>query len=93
MVDLARGVDGIPLDHEELDRDGWLLGVKNGVVDLRSGELRDADPADLMTMQCPVSWDEKAFPARFEQAMVEWFPDSEVRSYVQRVAGSALEGC
>ena len=92
MVDLARGIDGIPLDHEHLDRDGWLLGVKNGVVDLRSGELRDADPDDLMTMRCPVPWDHDATADRWEQAMVEWFPDPEVRTYVQRVAGSALVG-
>ena len=92
MVDLARGVEGTPLDHEHLDRDGWLLGVKNGVVDLRSGELRDADPADLMTMQCPVSWDPVTRRDRWERAMVEWFPDPEVRTYVQRVAGSALVG-
>ena len=92
MVDLARGVEGIPLDHEQLDRDGWILGVKNGVVDLRSGELRPADPDDLMTMQCPVPWAPSASRDRWEQALVEWFPDPEVRSYVQRVAGSALVG-
>ena len=92
MVNLARGVEGIPLDHEQLDSDGWMLGVENGVVDLKTGELRPADPADLMTMQCPVVFDPKAKCSRFEQAMEEWFPDEEVRGYVQRVAGSALVG-
>ena len=92
MVNLARGIEGIPLDHEALDRDGWLLGVANGVIDLHSGTLRPADPADLMTMRCPVVWDEDAGAPRWEQAMEEWFPDSEVRAYVQRVAGSALVG-
>jgi putative DNA primase/helicase len=92
MVDLARGVEGIPLDHEDLDSDGSTLGVENGVVDLKTGKLRGADPADLMTKQCPVRFDEDAHCPRFEQAMEEWFPDEEVRRYVQRVAGSALVG-
>jgi putative DNA primase/helicase len=92
MVTLARGIEGIPLDHEQLDSDEWMLGVKNGVVDLKTGKLRPADPADLMTMQCPVEFDPDAECPRFEQAMSEWFPDEEVRGYVRRVAGSSLVG-
>ena len=92
MVDLARGIEGIPLDHEDLDADGWLLGVENGVVELRTGVLRDADPSDLMTKQCPVPYEPDAEAPRWEQALAEWFPDAEVRSYVQRIAGAALVG-
>ncbi len=92
MVDLARGVEGIPLDHEAMDADGWLLGVANGVMDMREGRLRAADPRDLITLQCPVAWNEDAVAPRWEQAMREWFPDPEVRAYVQRVAGAALVG-
>jgi len=92
LVDLARGIKGIPLDHELLDSDGWLLGVTNGVVELKTGRFREADPGDLMTLQCPVVWDEDAHSPRWERAMGEWFPDPDVRAYVQRVAGSALVG-
>jgi putative DNA primase/helicase len=92
MVKLARGVEGVPLDHELLDSDPWKLGVKNGVVDLRSGELRPAVPDDLMTMQCAVAFDPKAKCRRWNEAMQQWFPDPEVLKYVQRLAGSALVG-
>ena len=92
MVDLARGIEGIPLDHEKLDKDGWLLGVENGVVDLRTGEIRPADPSDLMTMRCPVPYDTEARATRFSSALEEWFPDEEVRAYVHRVTGSVLVG-
>lgn len=92
MVNLARGVDGIPLDHQDLDADPWLLGVENGVVDLESGRLRPADPDDLLTRRCPVSFDPDAEAPRWERAMREWFPDEEVRDYVKRAAGSALVG-
>ena len=92
MVNLARGIDGVPLDHERLDADGWLMGVENGVIDLRTGRLRDADPADLITLQCPVKWVEGSTAPRWQQALEEWFPDPEVRSYVQRLAGAGLVG-
>ncbi len=45
-----------------------------------------------MMMQAPIRWEEDAKAPRWERAMEEWFPDSQVRSYVQRVAGSALVG-
>ncbi len=92
MVELARGIEGVVLDHEELDTDGWLLGVRNGVIDLETGEIRDSDPADLMTLQAPVEYDPAAEAPRWRQAMGEWFPDPDVRAYVQRLSGAACVG-
>jgi putative DNA primase/helicase len=92
MVDLARGVEGIQIEHEALDRDGWTLGVQNGVVELRTGTLRPANPADLMMMQAPVACDAHAQAPRWRRALTEWFPDEAVRAFVQRVAGAALVG-
>lgn len=92
MVNLARGIEGIPLDYRQLDADGWLLGVENGVVDLETGELREADPDDLITRRCRTVYDPDAEAPRWERAMEEWFPDEELRNYVKRVAGAALVG-
>ena len=92
MVSLARGMEGVLVDHEDLDRDGWLLNVRNGVIDLRTGALRPAEPEDLMTMQAPVLWAPDATAPRWEEVLKEWFPDDDKRAYVQRLAGSALLG-
>ncbi len=92
MIDLARGIGDIPVDHEALDVDPWLLGVRNGVVDLRTGKFRQADPADLMTMQAPIEWDGSATAPRWEKALAEWFPNPETRAYVQRLVGQAMVG-
>ena len=43
-------------------------------------------------MQCAVALDENTKCPRWDLAMKQWFPDPAVRSYVQRVAGSALVG-
>ncbi|MGI8517257.1 MAG: DNA primase family protein [Acidimicrobiia bacterium] len=89
---MARGIRGIPLDHELLDTNAWLLGVLNGVVDLRTGQFRAPDPADLMTVQCPVAWDDNAECPRWMAALKEWFPNDETRAYVHRLVGQALVG-
>ena len=41
----------------DFDRDGWLLNCLNGTLDLRSGELRPHDPADLISKLAPVAYD------------------------------------
>jgi len=92
LVSLTRGMLGIPLDHESLDANPWLLGVDNGTLELETGTLRPSRPEDLITRIAPVTWDAGATAPRWEQAMGEWFPDPERRAYVQRLAGSALVG-
>ena len=54
MVRLARGIDGVIVDHNDLDVDPFLLNVINGTVDLRTGKLLDHDPEHLITLQAPV---------------------------------------
>jgi putative DNA primase/helicase len=91
-LELARGIDGIPIGHEELDSDPWLLGVRNGVVELKTGSHRAARPTDMMMMQAPVDFDPNATAPRWTRALEEWFPDAQVRDYVQRLVGAALVG-
>jgi len=93
MVDLARGLARVLTHYEDLDHDPYLLGVKNGVVDLRSGELRTGDPKDLITKQCNTSYqpDSSVCPT-WTQCLEEWLPDEEVRDYFQKLCGHALIG-
>ncbi len=56
VVRLARGVDGVIADASAFDRHPDLLTVGNGVVDLRTGELRPFDPALLMTKATTVNY-------------------------------------
>lgn len=92
MIRLARGVDGVLVDHRELDADPWLLNVANGTVDLRTGGLRPHDPDDLQTMQAPVTYDPDADAPLFRACLERWQPDPEVRDYLQRAVGSGLTG-
>ena len=39
----------VAISPDELDADPFLLNCPNGTLDLRTGELRGHDPADLLT--------------------------------------------
>jgi putative DNA primase/helicase len=92
MVKLARGIAGVIVRHEDLDADAEILNVKNGTVDLRTGELRPHDPPDLCTKQCPVVYDPDATAPLWEQCLERWQPDAEVREYLQREIGAGACG-
>ena len=57
---LARSVPPIADAGEHWDEDPFLLGVQNGVVDLRTGRWRKATPADRVTMRARVAHDPDA---------------------------------
>lgn len=92
MIKLARGVPGVIVDHRELDRHPWLLNVQNGTLDLRTGELGDHDPDHLITRQAPVTYNPTATAPRWEACLATWQPDPNVRTYLQRLVGSAATG-
>ena len=92
MVEISRAAPGVMIEHEDLDADPELLNVGNCTVDLRTGLGRPHDPADLLTMQTPVLYDQKATAPLWEQCLETWQPDPEVRRYLQIRAGACATG-
>ncbi len=81
----------------EYDTDPWLLGVPNGVVDLRTGELRGGRPEDGITMQAAFPYNPKAEAPLWEQTVAQVFalngaPRAEFVAYVQRALGYSCTG-
>ena len=76
------------------DADPFLLGVQNGVVDLRTGEMRPGRPEDYMRRACPVEWKGLDCPAPvWERSLAEIIGASEgVVPYLQKVLGYAITG-
>lgn len=87
-----RGWDGILTMSDEWDRDPWLLNVQNGTLDLRTGELRPHDPADLITKLAPVDYDPTARGPHWEGHIGRFQPNPNVRRQIQRDLGRALPG-
>jgi putative DNA primase/helicase len=77
----------------EWDKDPMLLGVQNGVVDLRTGEFRPGCHEDRITMQAAVRYNPEATCPLWEKTLSEIFAnDAEVISYVQRALGYSITG-
>jgi len=89
MVDLAR--PDLAVGVEELDADPFAFNVLNGVVDLRTGELRPHQPDDFMTKVAPVQFDPAATCPMFD-AFLDRIMAGNVSliAYLQRLAGMCL---
>lgn len=86
--------DPLLVKMEEFDADPYLLGVANGVVDLRSGEFRPARPGDRVKRTCRVEWQGFEAPTPLWPAFVQEIvgDDPEVAAFLQRVFGYAITG-
>lgn len=95
VLSLARtGRNGLGLTGEEWDQDPMLLGVANGVVDLRTGDHRPGQPGDYIKTFAPTAWLGLEEPASaWVKALSEIFSgDEEMTAYIQRLLGYALTG-
>lgn len=93
MVALARAELPISDRSGGWDETPWLLGVANGVVDLRSGTHRRGEPADRVTLSTGIGFDPAARCPRWLHFVEEVFEDDqELIGYVQRLVGYALTG-
>jgi putative DNA primase/helicase len=60
LLAVAESEPGIATSPDQLDSDPWFLNVKNGVVDLRTGQLRSHRRSDLITKLAPVVYNPNA---------------------------------
>lgn len=93
MLALAKHVKPISDAGADWDADPWLLGVRNGVVDLRTGELRDGRPADRITMSTNASYHAEAECKEWEQTISNVFcGDAEMINWAQCALGYSITG-
>lgn len=93
MIELAKSETGIPISASKLDADPYLLGVKNGILDLRTMAFRKALRDDYMTMHCNVYYDQKAKCPNWLK-FLNRITDNNVSviGYKQRCSGYYLTG-
>jgi len=83
----------IRVDVSEWDSDLHLLGVMNGVVDLRTGELLQNRPDLYITKRAPVAYTPGLRNVRWEQFLgFATGGDKEYQDWLQRAAGYSLTG-
>jgi len=92
MVASAESEPGIAARFADFDAAPWLLNVRNGTLDLRTGQLRAHRREDLLTKLAPVAYDPDATCPRWDAFLARVQPDPEVRAFLDRLAGYALTG-
>jgi putative DNA primase/helicase len=89
---LASTDEGIAVSPDDLDADPHLLTVTNGTVDLRTGELCPHRPGDLITRLAPAAYRPDCDSALWHKFLERVQPDEQVRGYLARLMGHALQG-
>lgn len=82
-----------PASITQFDADPWLLNVENGTLDLRTGELRAHQHADLITKLAPVEYDREADCPTWRATLERIFAsDGDIIEYLRRLVGYGLTG-
>lgn len=78
---------------DDFDAARHMLTFQNGTVDLRSGELKPHDPADMQTLSARVDYVPDAECPRWLQFVAEVFPgDVDLQRYYQTWLGLCVSG-
>jgi len=92
MTILAKSESGMCVSLSDFNADPWVLGVLNGVLDLRKTALLQITPRTLVSKRVNVERDPKAVCPQFDRFLVTVQPDSDVSRLLQQLAGVWLCG-
>lgn len=86
-------VPNVSIGATDFDDQPDLLNFRNGTVDLRTGQLRPHDQADLLTYGLDIDYDPDARCPRWESFLSEIFPGMpDMPAYIQRLIGYGITG-
>jgi putative DNA primase/helicase len=99
VLSLVQAITPISDAGDEWDTNPWLLGTRNGVVDLRTGEFRKGRPDDRVTMRVNVAFDPTADCPLWRHTLADIFtvagdPAETERlvEFMQRALGYSITG-
>jgi len=89
----AMGVNSLGYIGEGWDSNPYLLGCRNGVIDLKTGTRRDGRPEDYIKTISPIAWEDGSTCPVWEKFLLEIFEeDQEMVDFLQRLLGYAISG-
>jgi putative DNA primase/helicase len=93
FVEAATWVKALNVKSVDLDPDPWLLNVKNGTVNVLTGEFREHRQEDMITKIADVEYDPNAGCPMWKQFVREIMDyKTDIINFVQAAAGWALSG-
>lgn len=93
MVEACASEPGISKKPADFDGDPWLLNCENGILDLKTGELRPHDPQAMLTKIAGTYYDPEADCPRWMSFLDRIFDGNpELIDFLQRAVGYSLTG-
>ena len=93
MIKETQHLEGIAITPDMLDRDPLLINCLNGTYNLKTGKLQRHDPADMITKQASVIFNESADCPLWRQSLETIFGgDQELINFFQAAAGYSMTG-
>ena len=93
MIESLKSEPHIAIMLSKLDTNHWLLNVNNGTIDLKTGELKPHDKANLITELLPIDYDSAANSAEWNAFIDRIFNgNSELVGYIQKAMGYSITG-
>lgn len=93
LLDLAKSKAPVSITSGVLDQRPMLLAVRNGVIDLATGRLRDPLPSDLLTKRAGTVYNPQARCPEWLMFLARIMGnDNDILSFLQRAVGYSLTG-
>ena len=93
VIKELKALPGVACSINEFDRHKDLLAARNGVIDLRTGELLPHDAGLLLSRRVEFDYDPDAKAPRWEQFLAEVFDtEPELPAFMQRLIGYGITG-
>lgn len=92
MISMAQSEPKMTVRLSEFDADPNLLGVENGILDLRTGQLLEVSPTHLVSMRARVAFDPRARCPLWLSSLGTVQPDKSVQRLLQQLVGIFLTG-
>jgi len=91
LLESAKSMLPIATTIDQFDLDPYMLGVKNGVIDLRTGKFQRGRPDQMISKSCGCEFNQDAKCPRWELFLEELFPNNpEIINFVRLAFGYSL---
>ncbi len=93
FIEAASWIEDYNIVSDKLDANPWLLNVKNGTIDMKTGEFREHRQNDFITKLANVEYNPNADCPLWKQFIREIMDyKADIITFVQTAAGWAVSG-
>ena len=93
LADIVGRAEGLgPCDAAIFDTASNLLNCDNGVLDLKTGQLQQHKPEQMLMKNTGVAYTGKYHSSLWRDTVADILPDPATRAYMQKALGYALTG-